>query len=193
MSSSTCGCLRAQATTRRCRTTWNGESDRTWMWDVGCGMWEEPFHSGTTSSGASTRVAMRVPRLLAFVAALTALACEPVVEEDQTVELTLRLKLGQGYDIGATPGRVFIYADSVTVNRAIAFPYLAAEVCVLATTPVTTCTVTVPRLSTVSLVAAEPDGAVLVRFTPEVPQDTVRDGRYVEFTGWTECDDRAER
>jgi len=136
---------------------------------------------------------MRVPRLLAFVAALTALACEPVVEEDQTVELTLRLKLGQGYDIGATPGRVFIYADSVTVNRAIAFPYLAAEVCVLATTPVTTCTVTVPRLSTVSLVAAEPDGAVWVRFTPQVPQDTVRDGRYVEFTGWTECDDRAER
>ena len=65
--------------------------------------------------------------------------------------------------------------------------------CVLATTPVTTCTVTVPRLSTVSLVAAEPDGAVFVRLTPQSPQDTVRDGRYVEFTGWTECDDRAER
>ena len=136
---------------------------------------------------------MRVPRLFAFVVALTALACEPVVEEEGTVELTLRLKLGQGYDIGPTPGRVFIYADSVVVNRAVAFPELADDVCVLATTPVTTCTVTVPRLSTVSLVAAEAEGAVFVRLTPQSPQDTVRDGRYVEFTGWTECDDRAER
>ena len=157
------------------------------MWDVGGSIPRlEP------RPRASTRVAMRLRRLLA-VLAVTALACEPVVDEDETVELTLRLKLRQGYDIGPTPGRVFIYVDSVTVNRAVAFPHLAAEVCVLATTPVTTCTMTVPRRSTVSLVAAEPEGAVFVRLAPQSPQDTVRDGRYVEFTGWTECDDRAER
>ena len=135
---------------------------------------------------------MRIRRSLAILA-VTALSCEPVVDEKPTVELSLRLKLQQGYDVGPAPGRVFIYVDSVAVSRATAFPELAEEVCVLATTPVTTCTVTVPRLSIVSLVAAEAEGAVLVRFAPQSAQDTVRDGRYVEFTGWTECDDRAER
>lgn len=44
-----------------------------------------------------------------------------------------------------------------------------------------------------SLLAADPDPAVFVRFAPASPQDTVRDGRYVEFTRWTECPERAER
>lgn len=144
---------------------------------------------------------MRVARLLLFGAALTT-GCEQVVAEEETVELTLRLKLQQGYDVGPTPGRVFIYTDSVTagmppglapVPRAGAFPEDAEEVCVLATTPVTTCTVSVPRFGPVTLIAAEAEGAVIVKLTPESPQDTVRDGRYVEFTGWTECLDRAER
>src|SRR5574342_894767 len=135
---------------------------------------------------------MRVPHLL-VAATAGALACEPVVDGDQTVELTLRLKLAQGYDIGPTPGRVFIFTDSAPVPRAYAFPDWAAEVCVLATTPLTTCTVTVPRFGPVSLIAAEAEGAVFVRLAPKSTQDTLRDGRYVEFTGWTECPDRAER
>ena len=135
---------------------------------------------------------MRVPHLLVMVAA-GVLACEPVVDGDQTVELTLRLKLAQGYDIGPTPGRVFIFTDSAPVPRAYAFPDWAAEVCVLATTPLTTCTVTVPRFGPVSLIAAEAEGAVFVRLAPKSTQDTLRDGRYVEVTGWTECPDRAER
>jgi hypothetical protein len=77
--------------------------------------------------------------------------------------------------------------------RAAAFPEDAEEVCVLETTPVTTCNVTVPRFGPITLIAAEAEGAVMVKLTPESPQDTVRDGRYVEFTGWTECADRAER
>ncbi len=121
------------------------------------------------------------------------LACEPTgVEEVETVELTLRLKLAGGRDVGVTPARIHVYADSVAVTRARAFPQFG-EVCVLATTPVTTCTFSVPRRSTVSLIAADPDPAVFVRFAPESPQDTVRDGRFVEFTRWTTCPNAAER
>jgi hypothetical protein len=64
---------------------------------------------------------------------------------------------------------------------------------VLATTPVTTCTMSVRRFSYVSLIASEPDPAVFVRFAPQSTADTVRDGRFVEFHSWTECPDRAER
>lgn len=136
---------------------------------------------------------MRRARLL-LTGAAALLACEPTgVGEVQTVELTLHLKLANGYDIGPTPGRVYVYTDSQPVPRAFAFPELAADVCVLARTPVTTCVVNVPRFGPVSLIAAEPDPAVFVTFAPKLPQDTVRDGRYVEFTGWTECPDRAER
>jgi hypothetical protein len=134
---------------------------------------------------------MRVARLLLLVTVLTT-GCESAVAENESVEFTLRLQLKQGYDVGPTPGRVYVYIDTIDVPRALAFPE-NGEACVLATTPVTTCTYTVPFGSFVSLVAAEPDPAVFVRFGPESPQDTVRDGRYVEFTGWTDCDERAER
>jgi hypothetical protein len=135
---------------------------------------------------------MRRARPCLIIAAL--IACEPTgVDQVETVELTLHLQLASGYDIGPTPGRVYVYTDSQPVPRAFAFPEWAAEVCVLARTPVTTCIVNVPRFGPVSLIAAEPDPAVFVTFAPKSPQDTARDGRYVEFTGWTECPDRAER
>jgi len=127
--------------------------------------------------------------LLLFFALVS---CEPTVSEEETVELTLRLTLAGERDIGSTPGRVWVFTDSAPIARAFAFPDFG-EPCVLATTPVTTCTVQVPRFSYVSLIASEPDPAVVVRFAPESAQDTVRDGRYVEFTGWTECAERPER
>jgi len=134
---------------------------------------------------------MRVIRLLLGAAVLQ--ACEPTgVGDVQTVELTLRLQLAGGRNVGSSPVRVHVYTDSSPVPRAGAFPE-DGEVCVLSATPVTICTLTVPRLWPVSLVVAEPDPAVFVRFSAESPQDTVRDGRFVEFTGWTECADRAER
>jgi len=120
-------------------------------------------------------------------------ACEPTgVEDVETVALTLRLKLAGDRAVGATPARIHVYAESVAVPRAQAFRDFGDE-CVFATTPVTVCTFDVPRRSTVTLIAAEPDPAVVVRFAAESPTDTARDGRYVEFTGWTECEDRAER
>lgn len=132
------------------------------------------------------------PLLLAFAAAAL-VACEPTgIDEGDTVELTLRVRLAGGRDVGPTPGRVYVFSEEQPVPRAFAFPEFAEE-CVLATTPVTTCTFAVPRYTTLSLIAAEPDPAVVVRFAPESPDDTVRDGRYVEFTEWTECPDRAER
>lgn len=134
---------------------------------------------------------MRFARLaLTLVLALP--ACEPVTRDVEMVELTLRLKLAGDRDMGVTPGRVWVFIDSAPVNRAFAFPE-RGEPCVLATTPVTTCTIPVPRFSYVSLIASEPDPAIVVRFAPKSDQDTVRDGRYVEFTGWTECPDREER
>lgn len=133
---------------------------------------------------------MRPSPLLGLLAGL--LACEPTAVEDAPVELTLRLTLAGGHDVGATPGRVWVFSDSVPLPRAAAFPE-NGQPCVLATTPVTTCTVSAPRFSYVSLIVSEPDPAVVVRFSPRSPDDTLRDGRYVEFTGWTECPDRAER
>ena len=78
-------------------------------------MWEEPFHGWNHIFSREYTCRHARPSTPRIRCALTALACEPVVDEDETVELTLRLKLGQGYDIGPTPGRVFIYADSVVV------------------------------------------------------------------------------
>ncbi len=129
-------------------------------------------------------------RLLIVAAAL---ACEPTgVDDAETVDLTLRIRLAGGQDVGPTPGRVYVFTEDQPVPRAHAFPDFAEE-CVLATTPVTTCTFAVPRDGFVSLVAAEPDPAVVVRFAPQSPNDDIRDGKYVEFTGWTECPDRPER
>jgi hypothetical protein len=119
-------------------------------------------------------------------------ACEPATGQEELVEFTLRLKLAGGRDVGATPGRVWVFTDSAAVPRVFAFPAFG-EPCVLATTPETVCTFQVPRFGFVSLIASEPDPAVVVRLAPQSAQDTVRDGRYVEFTGWTECPDRAER
>lgn len=130
---------------------------------------------------------------LAPLFALLLLACEPTgVEEQEMVELTLRLEVRGGRDIGSTLGKVYVFTDSQPVNRAFAFPELG-QVCNLTTTPVTTCTFSVPRRGPVTLIAHEPEPAVFVRLAPASSQDTVRDGRYVEFTGWTECPDRIER
>jgi len=138
---------------------------------------------------------MRLAPLLLLFAAASLVGCEPTgVDEEDTVELTLRVRLAGGRDMGPTPGRVYVFfSEDQSVPRAYAFPEQAADVCVLDTTPVTTCSIAVPRYTMISLVAAEPDPAVVVRFAPESPDDTLRDGRYVEFTGWTECPDRAER
>src|SRR5688572_8390198 len=156
------------------------------MSEVGCRVTELSRHVRVNVG------AMHATRLLVLLAA-TALACEPFTDGDETIEVTLRLKLAQGYDVGPTPGKVFIYSDTMEVFRGHAFPENAEEVCVLATTPVTTCTISVPRWNKVSLVATEPDPSIVVSFAPRSDQDTVRDGRYVEFTGWTDCEERAER
>ena len=135
---------------------------------------------------------MHRARLVLTVSAAL-LACEPTgVDEGETVELTLRLQLAGGRNVGATLGRVYVYTNSQPVPRAGAFPE-DGESCVLAATPLTICTFTVPRRGPVSLVVAEPDPAVFVRFAAASPQDTVPDGRYVEFTSWTDCPDRTER
>jgi hypothetical protein len=134
---------------------------------------------------------MRTPQLL--LACLVLFACAPTgVDNADLVEVTVRLKLAGDRDVGATPGRVWVFIDSQPVARALAFPDFG-EPCVLATTPVSTCTFSAPRSSYVSLLASEPDPAVVVRYALKSPQDTVRDGRYVEFTGWTECPDQTER
>ena len=128
------------------------------------------------------------------MACLLLAACEPTgVEDVETVSLTLRLKLDGGREVGATPARIHVYAESVAVPRAQAFPNFGDE-CVFATTPVTVCTFSVPRRGPVTLIAVEPNPAVFVRFAVESAADTAaRDGRFVEFTGWTECPDRPER
>ena len=65
---------------------------------------------------------MRGAPLLLIVAA-TAIACEPTgLGEVQTVELTLRMRLAGGRDVGATPGRIHVYTDSQPLPRAAAFP-----------------------------------------------------------------------
>jgi hypothetical protein len=146
---------------------------------------------GTVPVAGRTRPTMRLPQLL--LACLASFACAPTgVDEADLVEVTVRLKLAGDRDVGATPGRVWVFVDSQPVARALAFPDFG-EPCVLATTPVSTCTFSAPRSSYVSLIASEPDPAVVVRFAPKSPHDTVRDGRYVEFIGWTECPDQTER
>lgn len=130
---------------------------------------------------------------LLLLAGLVPAACDPTgVDGVEKVTVTLQLKLAGDHDVGATPGRVYVYAETTAVPRAFAFPDFG-EVCVLDRTPVTVCTFSVPRYHHVSLIAAEPDPAVFVRFAAESPSDTVRDGRFVEFTSWTECPNRAER
>jgi hypothetical protein len=135
---------------------------------------------------------MRGIRLLLSTAA-TLCACAPTgVGDVETVDLTLQLRLAGGHDVGPTPARVYVISDSEPVPRGIARPGDGEE-CVLATTPLTTCTFAVPRRGPISLIVAEPEPAVTVRFTPASPEDTVRDGRYVEFTGWTTCPEATER
>lgn len=129
---------------------------------------------------------------LAIAVAAALLACAPTgVEDEDTVELTVRLQLAGGRDVGPAAGIVYVYPD-MELPRAGAFPE-DGEKCVFATTPVTVCTVTVTRRGPVTLVVHEPDPAVTVRFTPKSPQDTVRDGRYVEFSDWSTCADPRER
>jgi hypothetical protein len=133
---------------------------------------------------------MRHPCLLVLTLLL---ACDPTgIEDAEPVELTLRLKLAGGRNVGASPARVFVYSDSAPVPRAFALPE-NGEPCTLTATPVTVCTMSVPRYGHVSLIVSEPEPAVFVRLAPQSVQDTVRDGRFVEFTDWTECANRTDR
>jgi hypothetical protein len=135
---------------------------------------------------------MRIAPFLA-IAVVAFSACDPTGPSDvETVTLTLRLRLAGGRDVGVAAGKVYMFADSSPRPRASAFPEDGEE-CSFSTTPVTVCTLTVPRRAHVSLVVHEPDPAVVVRFAPASAQDTVRDGRYVEFNGWSACADETER
>lgn len=147
-------------------------------------------NEGTSRTLGQYAPLMRLLRLLLPAALLT--ACEPTGVSTETVDLTLRLRLAGDRDVGSTPARVWVFVDTARVPRAFAFPQFA-EPCLLDKTPVTTCTFAVRRFAHVSLIVSEPDPAVFVRFEPGSDQDTVRDGRFVEFTGWTECPDQAER
>jgi hypothetical protein len=135
-----------------------------------------------------------LPRRRAVLTALLALvACSPVTgEDDGTVDITVRMVLAGGRDMGATPARIYVYSELQPVARHEAYPQ-GIPSCPLDQTPVTTCTVAVPRGETVTVMVAESDPAVFVRFEPASPQDTVRDGRYVEFTGWSDCPDAPDR
>jgi hypothetical protein len=121
------------------------------------------------------------------------LACDPTgVNDAEPVELTLRLTLTGDRNVGRSPAGVFVYSDTGPVPRAYALPE-NGEPCFLTTTPVTVCTMSIPRFSYVSLVVHEPDPAVFVRFAPQSAQDTVRDGRFVEFLDWTACAKNTDR
>lgn len=137
---------------------------------------------------------MRHIRLLVLLLPLPLLlACDPTgVEDVQLVDLTLRLKLAGERNVGSAAARVFVYADTAPVPRAYALPE-NGEACALTTTPVTVCTMSIPRFSRVTLVVHEPEPAVFVRLAPQSVQDTVRDGRYVEFTDWSDCSNPSDR
>ena len=121
------------------------------------------------------------------------LACDSTgIGDGEPVDLIVRITLAGDRNVGPSPARVFVYADSQPVPRAYALPG-NGDVCVLTTTPVTTCTFSIPRYSSVSLIAHEPDPAVFVRLAPQSAQDTVRDGRFVEFIDWTECANAEDR
>lgn len=121
------------------------------------------------------------------------LACDPTgIEDAEQVELTIRLKLAGDRNVGASPARVFVFADTAPVPRAFALPE-NGEPCAFTSTPVTVCTFSISRFSHVSLIVHESDPAVFVRLAPQSMQDTVRDGRFVEFTDWTECAKRQDR
>lgn len=135
---------------------------------------------------------MSPARCLTVLLAAALAACESAAPANETVELTLAVELAGGRDVGATPGRIHVFVDSLPLSRGEA-GFATGQTCTLATTPVTTCTFTVPRFLPVTLVATEPDPAVSVRLAAQAVADTVRDGRYVEFTGWEQCPDAVER
>lgn len=135
---------------------------------------------------------MQTSRLFPLLLAALLASCEAAAPENETVELTVRVRLAGGRDVGTTPGRIHVFSDSQPLSRGTA-SFAVGQPCTLATTPETTCTVTVPRFLPVTLVATEPDPAVSVRLVGQAASDTVRDGRYVEFTGWTDCPDATER
>ena len=137
---------------------------------------------------------MRPKRLLVLALPLLALlACDSTgVGDAEPVDLTVRIKLAGDRNVGPSPARVFVYADTEPVPRAYALPQ-DGEVCALTSTPVTVCNFSIPRYSHVSLIVHEPDPAVFVRLAPQSVEDTVRGGRFVEFTDWTECANRQDR
>jgi len=138
---------------------------------------------------------MRSPPLLRrFLIAstiVTASACASATGDAGPRDLTLRLQLAGGRNVGATPAKVYVFTATQAVRRVLATPPGAAS-CTLSQTPSTTCTVEIMPGEVVTLIAAEPDPAVFVRLEPQSPQDTVPDPRFVEFRGWTGCPDASE-
>ncbi|HEX9563319.1 MAG TPA: hypothetical protein VF981_05080 [Gemmatimonadaceae bacterium] len=114
------------------------------------------------------------------------------VDDGDTLEITVHIALSGGWDVGSTPGRIYLFSDLQPVPRHAAFPD-GSPFCSLDATPIKSCTFAVPRGRTVTLMATEGDPAVFVRLAPASSQDTVRDGHFVEFTGWTDCPDAADR
>jgi hypothetical protein len=128
---------------------------------------------------------MRHTRLLVLPFLPLLLACDPTgIDDGEPVDLTVRITLAGDRNVGPSPARVFVYADSQPVPRAYALPENGE---------VTVCTFSIPRYSHVSLIVHEPDPAVFVRLAPQSAQDTIRDGRFVEFTSWTECESSEDR
>jgi hypothetical protein len=134
------------------------------------------------------RPRFQVPAILL----LLPLACSPAATESTTMDLTVRIQLAGNQVVGSTPGRVYVFDELDAVPRHAAIPQ-GAKSCALTVTPVTTCTIPVTRGRTVTLIAVESSPAVFVRLAPADPADTVRDGQFVEFTGWSACSELLDR
>lgn len=113
-------------------------------------------------------------------------ACSSATADDGPHDLTIRLRLAGGRDVGSSLGKVYAYTGTQGIPRISATPQ-AGAVCTMTLTPQTTCTLEVMPGEVVTLIASEPDPAVFVRLEPKSTQDTVPDPRYVEFREWTGC------
>jgi hypothetical protein len=121
------------------------------------------------------------------------LACSsPSGTDSDTIDLTVRITLAGNRNVGTTAARIYVFEGVAGVQRASA-DTRGAQSCALDVTPVTTCTIPVSSGSTVTLIAVESSPAVFVRLEPAAPPDTVPDGDFVEFLGWSSCADLLDR
>jgi hypothetical protein len=122
---------------------------------------------------------------------LAAVAACSSATGDEAHDVTVRLRLAGGRNIGSTLGKVYAYTGTQGIRRVAATPQ-AGSACTMSQTPETTCTVEILPGEVVTLIAVEPDPAVFVRLEPRSTQDTVPDPRYVEFREWTGCPSATE-